>query len=158
MKEYIITLVGVAILNGVVGMISPEGNIKKYIHLLGALCILCALVFPFASVLSKNEISFDGLLEYEGVDRSEYDEIYNNSLISGGEKNAEYLVKNSIIKEFDLSEDAIEVRIESELKNSTMEIRSLAVIIKEKSFPRDPREIVAYANEKYQCSCTIIYQ
>ena len=42
MKGFVITLISVAFLNGAVGMVSPEGDIKKYVRLAGALCILAA--------------------------------------------------------------------------------------------------------------------
>jgi hypothetical protein len=158
MKQYWITFVAVAILNGVVGMIAPEGDIKKYVRLLGALCLLCAVVQPILGWSAEGGEWTEFLWgETEETVRSDYDEIYNQSLLQGGEKNAEILIKNRILEKFELSDESVDVRVNFAIENEKVRLEEICLTIRKEAVLVDPRILTEYINEAYACSCTVVY-
>ena len=158
MKEYWMTFVAVAILNGVVGMIAPEGDIKKYVRLLGALCLLCAVVQPILIWTSEGGEWTEflwGDTEHEA--QMDYDEIYNHSLIQGGEKNAEMIVKNRILEDFELSDESVDVQVDFVIEKEEVMMGEVRLTIRKEAILIDPRALTEYVNEQYSCPCTVIY-
>lgn len=158
MKSYLITLMAVALLNGLVGMISPEGDVKKYVRLLGSLCLLCAMAQPVLGWLSEGDGLIKNLWELETEEEStNYDEIYNQALLSGGEKNAESIIKNNLLEAFELPSGSVDVRVDMEMKNDTCEILEVQLTIREEAIFADPRELISYVNERFSCPCVVVY-
>ena len=159
MKEYLMTLISVALLSGTVGMLSPEGEMKRYVRLLCSLCLLCAMVGPALSLLGDSDFSMDGLLsDREEIDRLDYDEIYHNSLILGGEKQAADTICAALLQRFELSEGAMEVSVRSPLKNDTDSPVSVTVLLRDEAIFVDPKEILSYVRELGDFQCTIVYE
>ena len=81
MREYLTSLLSVSLLGGLLTMLSPEGDLKKYVRLLCSLCLLCAMVSPLFSTFAEGELSLDHLWErMEPSESLDYDEIYHQSL------------------------------------------------------------------------------
>ena len=41
MKEYVLMLIGSALICSLISMMAPEGKLQRYVALAGGLCILC---------------------------------------------------------------------------------------------------------------------
>ncbi len=159
MEGYLMTLMAVALLSGIVGMISPEGDTKKYVRFAGLLCLLCAMIGPALTALTDSDFSMDDLTgETQTDDSVDYDEIYNNALIAGGEKQAAQTIKSSIIQEFDLPSDALEVTVQRMSKNDTDSPIEVRVTLGGKAIFADPKEIVRQVESILDCRCTILYE
>ncbi|MBR2293193.1 MAG: stage III sporulation protein AF [Clostridia bacterium] len=153
MKEYLLTLMGVALLNGIVGMLSPEGGLKKYVRLVGALCLICAIAQPIFSFLSETDWRLDGLWQGEDTDTSEsYEALYEDMLLSGSERYAAERLKGEIARKFNLGEDSFEVTV-----RGGEEKASVTVTLRDAAIFADPKEIISYIQESYGCDCTVIY-
>lgn len=158
MKSYFITLMAVALLNGMIGMISPEGNVKKYIRLLGGLCLLCAMAQPIVSILSGGDFSVEEWLDLPEMQETvDYDEIYNHALVSGGEKNAETAIKNRILSRFELPSDSMDIEVNFVTNKDELSLGDVRVTLRDQAIFADPREIISYVNESWNCPCTVIY-
>ncbi len=159
MEGYLMTLIAVALMSGIVGMISPEGDVKKYVRLLCLLCLLCAMIGPALSALTNSEFSVDSLFgETETEEPINYDEIYNNALIAGGEKQAEEAIKLSIIKEFDLPSDSLWITVQSKSKNDTNSLIEVTVTLGGKAIFADPQKIIQQVESMIDCRCIIVYE
>lgn len=158
MEGYLMTLISVSLLSGIVGMISPEGDTKKYVRLVSLLCLLCAMVGPALSLFGDSELSLDGLLGESKEETVNYDEIYNNTLIYGGERQAEETIHSSIVKEFDLPADSLEIRVRTESKNDTEPLVEVTVILRNQAIFADPKKIVAQIESMMDCRCTVFYE
>ena len=158
MREYLSILISVALLGGVIGMLSPEGELKKYLRLLCSLCLLCAMVVPFFSALREGELSLDGLFESEESESVDYDEIYNQSLLNGNRENAENIIQSRIAQAFDLSYDSFEVRAMLSLKNNKYVLEEIALILHPEAIFADPKKLTEFVNESYDCPCVVIYE
>ena len=106
------TLMGVALLNGIVGMLSPEGALKKYVRLLGALCLICAIAHPIFSLLSEGNWKIEALWEGSAAENSEaYEELYEDILLSGSERYAAEKLRGELMGRFELSEASFDVAV-----------------------------------------------
>lgn len=159
MKEYFMTLMSVALLNGILHMISPEGDIKKYVRLLGALCLLCAMTVPLFSALAEGEGSLNFLTEFgQGTEQSNYDEIYQNSLLNGNKTETEKNIKTRMIQELSMEASTFDVSAEIVLKNEKTDLESVTVTLRDSAIFADPRQIIEWINGVYECSCVIVYE
>ena len=159
MRSYLMSLISVALLGGVVGMISPEGDLKKYVRLLGTLCLLCAMVGPVFSLLQDDGLRLDGWLENLAPDDEiNYEEIYNNALVEGGEKQAAEAIRTSILNSFALPEDSIEVDVEFILENDEEKRSRVQILLRDKAIFADPREIISHVESMGSCQCVIVYE
>lgn len=159
MKEYLMTLTGVSILCGVIEMLSAEGNLKKYVRLLCALCMLCAVASPLFQILSDGDFDPRSLWEDLGErEEEDYYEIYNQSLLKNETKYAENILKNMVLKEFSLSESSLELRLKIVSKNETYEAETVYVILRDEAVLVNPKKMTDFLNEQAKCECVLIYE
>ena len=155
MKEYLMTLMGVALLNGIVGMLSPEGELKKYVRLLGACCLICAIAQPVFSLLSEGNWKIESLWEGSAAQESEaYEQLYEDILLSGSERYAAETVKRNMMEHFELSDSSFDVSV---WRGEDGETALVTVTLRDEAIFADPHNIIAYIKEVYECSCTVIY-
>ena len=159
MKEYLMTLMSVSLLNGIIHMISPEGDIKKYVRLLGALCLLCAIAVPIFAALSEGgpDLSFLSEIGQE-AEQQNYDEIYQNTLIQSGEAEAAKVMKNRMIQELSMKNETFDVSVEFVSKNDDIVLGNVTVLLRDSAIFTDPRQVIDWVNEVYQCPCIIVYE
>lgn len=159
MKAYVLTLVGVAMVSGIVNLLAPDGEIKRYVRLATAFCLICATANPMVAFLKNDgwESFVEGLSSLGEISDGNYDEIYKEHLISVGEERAENIIKNNIIEEFSLAEESFDVRVDFESKNGNSKIAELRILLRASAVFVDPRELISYVEEKYGCSAIIVY-
>ena len=154
MREYLLTLMSVALLGGIVGMISPEGDIKKYVRLIGALCLLCAISRPIATSIYDGSLDMDGLLENGAEHESvNYEQIYENMLSEGGKSYAKEVIKGYIAKDLELEESTFDIEITSDSEG----VESVTVYLRDEAIFADPKKIAEYVNDKFGCACVVVY-
>ena len=154
MREYLLTLMSVALLSGIIGMISPEGDTKKYVRLIGALCLLCAIARPIAASIYDGSFGIDGLLQNEAENETEnYEEIYEKMLSEGGKSYAEEVIKGYIAKDMSLEESTFDI----EISDDSSGVASVTVYLRDGAIFADPRKISEYVNDKFDCACVVVY-
>lgn len=151
------TAIGVAVIVGVCGMLTPDGDTKKYVRFAGALCLICAIAAPLASGISEWEPQLEELISSEEI-KEKYDEIYKNEIKEGAKSNAETLIRNSVLKQFDLPDGSLEVILELSDDGSSYSIKSAHVILKHSAVFADPRKISEYVNSELGCPCLVVYE
>ena len=156
---YALTLIGVAIVSGIVNLLAPDGDVKRYVRLATALCLLCAVANPTVQFLRNNGLGvwLEELAILGEEEKENYDEIYNNSLIAAGEEQAGIIIKNNILSDFSLEDDSIDVLVTFELKNDEPKIKELRLLLRDSAVFADPRELISYVEERYGCTCVIVY-
>ena len=156
MSGFILTALSVALLSGVIGMLSPEGSSKKYVRLVGTLCILCALSSPLVGLVTDGETGIELLLP-EGDGGEEYEEIYKEAIAEGVRKNAEAAVKDMLTSHFDLAEEDLDISLSVERRETKYVVGSATVILKSSLVSTDPREISEYIKCELGCPCSVVY-
>ena len=158
MAEYGGTLFGVCLLGALIRMLSPEGDMKRYIGLVSAFCVLLAVAKPLIVQYESKEGLFWEEWGAGGEQESvNYDEIYDQSLIGAGGMLAENQIKLLIIKEFSLSEEDVSVQGDFEMKNGIGTIRQITLYLHRSTISVDPRELTEYLTKCYACPCVVLY-
>ena len=151
------TVIGVAVAVGVCGMLTPEGDTKKYVRLVGALCLICALASPWVGAIARGELSLENMLEPYESETENYEEIYKNSLKEGAKINAENVIEECLIKQFELSADSLEVSLQIVFDGGEYTVESAYVLLKHSAVFADPRDISEYINGELGCPCYVVY-
>lgn len=158
MGEYFLTLLCVALLCGGINLLAPDGTLKSSLRTVTAICFLCATVSPIASTVTEQGLDpsewLDELIYYE---EENYVEIYNQNLINVGEEQAAELVKHEILSRFSLSPNAIDVFVLFEVENEIAELGSVRLLLRDDGVLIDPRTLISFVEERYGCSCTVVY-
>ncbi len=157
MRNFCITLIAVAIINGVLGMISPEGDIKKYIRLVGSIGLLLAIVLPLYTVIVDGGIDLDPLFSPDRSEDEKYEDIYEGALSEGGRVEAQRVIKNSISGELNMDPEDFDVFVEIDGSSGSIKISSVSVLLHTSAIFVDHREISAFINESLDCPCSVIY-
>ncbi|MBE6667410.1 MAG: hypothetical protein E7607_03765 [Ruminococcaceae bacterium] len=157
MKGFVITLISVAFLNGAVGMVSPEGDIKKYVRLAGALCILAAIVSPLYFAINNGNLDFDeGFLD--GVlGEEQYESQYESALLAEGESSSAAAIKKTLCRELEMKEGDFDVRVKIGEHDGEYRIEKVEVLLYSSTVNKDPRDISAFVSERTGTECSVIY-
>ncbi len=157
MKEYLMTLTAVSLWSGLVGMISPEGDMKKYVRLLCTLCFLCIMVQPLIPLLSEDRDPLGELISAGEGNGEQYEEIYENTLLSGGRSYAESVIEAQLESAFSLPSKSLTVRATVKTEGDTTELTEITVLLRDAAVFADPKEITDYVNQSFHCPCTVVY-
>lgn len=162
MKTYIVSLLAVALISGIVSMLSPNGGsgIKKSVSLLSALCVLCILVRPIGKIAS--ELKNAGSIFERGIVSSNYSEenyaeIYNNNLIKYSEADVSEALGNMLCTEFELPAETIDVSAVMSDNGNEYIVDRVIICLRGKAVFSDPHKICEYVNSLLKCECEIIY-
>ena len=158
MKNFVITLLSVAFLNGAIGMISPDGDIKKYVRLTGALCILAAIVSPLYFAINSGELDFDGDFLDRALEETVYESQYESALLDAGEKSLADAVKDLLCSELGMNEKSFGVKVRIADDEGEYRIESVEVALYSSAVNTDPRDISAFVRHKTGGECTVIYE
>jgi hypothetical protein len=154
MESFVITLIAVAVLNGAVGMISPEGDVRKYVRLVGSLCILCVMAYPLISFMGEG-IPMPDISHNVEENVQNYEDIYESALLDGGKSVVEQSVKSRLSEKFSLSGESFDVKLildEEELRVSSVNVYLHSTVIN-----IDPRKISDFVSSDMGYRCEIIY-
>lgn len=164
MKEYVLTLIGSALICSLTSMIAPEGKLGKYIAFAGTLCILCVSISPIYSFISDIlGAEADDLAEYifGEYDRSDEDEglldVYEENLMYMGADNMSQGLKSMLCRDMGIKADDIEVYVELIETEEKFIPKKVSVVLYKSAVFYDPREISEYVNSLLGCACEIIY-
>ena len=160
MQTYFFTVASVALIGGLIVAIAPASSSKRYVRLICSLGLtLCVMkpIITLAMDIADGEIfsELDGVISVE--QESDYDEIYNSTLLSAEKKNAENALKNEIIQALSAKDDAIDISIELCEKSDVFYISAVEVLIHPSGLALDPRDIEKCILERVECECWFVY-
>ena len=157
MGRFTVILCATGLINGAIGMISPDGELKKYVRLVGALCILLAMVAPIYESAVSDKFAINDLFTDIEQKEEQYGDVYKEYLVSGSRKEAEDTLGAFVVKKFRLEDDDIALSVGLVKNGDRYEVDGLKIYVKGSAVLIDPREIKAYLGELTGCECEIIY-
>lgn len=166
MKEYVLTLIGAALICSLTSMIAPEGKLGKYIAFAGSLCILCVSISPiysFISWISGADAGARDLAEYifgeydRAEDNEEFLDVYEENLMDMGAVNMSQGLKSMLCRDMGIDAEHIEVYVELIETEKKFIPKKVSVVLYKSAVFYDPREISEYVNSLLGCACEIIY-
>lgn len=159
MKEYLATLVATTLLGGIVRMLAPEGKLQKYLRLTVSLCLVAALLGPLLGALGKERaLSLGEILSEDENPQMNYDEIYYHSLENATKIQAEQIIRTKIYQKFSLSEETARITANFVTENDKLEISEICVSLRGTGILSEPREVVAFVRNEWDCPCVILYE
>ena len=158
MSGFILTAIAVAIVVGVCRMLSPDGATKKYLGFVGSLCLICALVSPVAGAIASWNTGFDGMFSSVDTEGELYDEIYKSALVNGAKSNAEALICESLLTQFNLPDQSLRVTLNISSDGDVYSVESVKVTLMSSALFADPRDISEYINQELGCPCFVEYE
>ena len=95
--------------------------------------------------------------DIETKEEVRYDEIYNQSLLNGSAAYAEEIMESALIQHFSLPQDSLSVSLELVMENEVYQIDRVVVSLSEQAIFADPRDIIFFVNDRWNCTCTVVY-
>ena len=157
MSGFILTVMGVALIGGIMGMLSPDGETKKYVRLVASLCLLCALASPVVRLIREGGGSIDDIFPSASTEGDSYEKIYEEALAKGARENAEAAVKSKLISRFGLTEKSLDITLTLSREGNEYAVESAEVVLNSSAVFADPREISEFINGELGCPCTVLY-
>ena len=157
MKGFVITLISVSFLNGAIGMISPDGDIKKYVRLAGALCILAAIVSPLYFAITEDKLDLGDDFLVGALEEEEYESQYESALLAQGESSVAEAIKETLCRELGMKEENFGVKVKIAENSGEYKIEAVEVSLYSTAVNTDPRDIASLVSEKTGGECSVIY-
>lgn len=168
MKNYLISVITVAICSSLVGYIVTEddgGGIGKNLRMVGAICLILAIVLPLSPVLGdignisdKLESALE-ILKFGGTDMSdteEYAKLFNYQLINSSISEAQNILNDLICQKFSIEKDDCYVEISvSNGSKEDISIEKVIVTLKDQALWKDPYAIEEYIRNMLECDCIV---
>lgn len=159
MKEYFASVMAITFIGGIVVSLAPEGASQRYLRLLVGLAVTGCIITPIFSFFGDNVLHSD--LEYElpevENDALNYEEIYNNSIISAGVSEAEQVLENEILQALNGKCGSIDVVINACEKSGEIYIDSVQLLIYPSGIALDPHFMQKHISERLGRECEVIY-
>ena len=116
------------------------------------------MLSPLPSYLEEwgNDSVLDGLLG-ELEQESDFDEIYNSALKETGETELALYFKNQLTDAFSLRESDVTVRVLLDEENETYRVSEIYITLGGEAVLSDPHQMIAMAEELFQCPCVVLY-
>ncbi len=151
-------VIGAALIAGVISVIVPGNGegFKKYVTLIGSLCVLCVILSPVTELLGvMTDFADGGFSEWYEDTEEEYGGKYNKFLMSVGKDNVEDGITSLLYEQFGIPENECSVSAVVEEKNGELAIVSIDIILTGKSVLKDPYEVEKYISGLLDCQCNV---
>ena len=159
MAEYLMSVIGAALVGGVMVSVLPEGSsggLKKYMGFIVSLCVLSVVISPVTDALEAVSGFFDGGLR-EWVEKSEldYESEYYKYLESYGKENAEEGISALICREFSIDQDDCHVSALVRENEGNLVLDEIRVILSGRAIFKNPYEIEKYLTDAFECEVVV---
>ncbi len=158
MKEYIMKVVGAAILLGISEqLLPPNAKLRSYIRLFGSLCLLLILIAPLGRVIASLPDWFDegfSTLEASEGDVSEYEKILEGTVKETVQKELSAALLRKLTDEFGVSE---ETRVGVSFEDGTpLRVKKVLITVSGKDMFRNPYEMEEAVTALLGCECVVV--
>ena len=162
MRGFFFGIFGIAFLSGICGILSPEGSVKKYVGLIGSLCVVSSMVLSFGAVGGVSGMIggiLDGIASAEDMYESEdYAVMYEAVLKEAGEEETERRLASLISERTDTVSDSFLVDVEFGEGEGAFIISSVRVTIFREGVSIDPHDVREYVSSLTGAECEIVYE
>ena len=161
MKEYFMIVISVIFMGGIVVSLAPEGTGQRYLRLLASLAVTGCIIIPLFFFLDGWQIDanrISEMLAWGEESTQNYEEIYNNTILTEGARKASQALKNGIKQELALDSDGFDARIVAEDNGDEIYIARVELIIYSSGVAINPHAIQKYVKERLGCECVVIYE
>ncbi len=153
LRQWVLTIAGVAVFGSICDIILPGGNFRKYIRLAVGLVLILTMLTPIQKLIFKSRETDDFLSEtdfnsialtVDNMDRQNISKLYRDSL----EKN----IKQKLSESLNSTEIDVKCSIEEDNKENFGKINAVEVVISEKIPETDINKIKTELKQIYSVS------
>lgn len=159
MGQYMMNVVGAAILAGLADQLLPEkGKARAYVRFLGGLCLLLVMVAPLGKVLSSLPSLFESgmtALEEASVEAGEYDKILEGTVKEAVRMELAKALSQKLEKDFGVNADAVEIGISFE-EGDPLRLKRVLITLTGKDIFRNPYNIEEALSSLLGCECVVV--
>ena len=160
MSEYFLGIALTVLIGGLVLSLLPDASAKPYLRLLCGGAIVLSILSPLVSFVGDESAAEDFLSLFDGEISNEqnYEEIYNNALISTGAEFASERLESEIKQELSAKDGTFDVSVIARGDSEEIYIERVEVIIHPSGLSLNPHRIEKYVSDRLGCECVIIYE
>lgn len=159
MRQYMMNVVGVAILAGVADQLLPEkGKLREHVRLLFGLYLILVMIAPLGNVLSSLPARLeDGMaaLENAGEGTGEYDKILEGTVKEAVRQELAAALTEKLVKEFGVNAETVRVGISFE-EGEELRLKKVLVTLTGKDIFRNPYTIEEAISSLLGCECVVV--
>lgn len=159
MRQYIMNVVGVAILAGVIDQLLPEkGKLRGHVRLLCGLCLLLVMVAPLGRALAALPALFeDGMaaIEDAGGEAGKYDKILEGTVKDAVRQELSFALTQKLEKEFGVNAETVKIGISFE-DGEPLRLKKVLVTLTGKDIFRNPYTIEETLSSLLGCECVVV--
>ncbi len=150
MREYIMKVIGMAILIGISEQFLPPNiKMRSYVRLFGSLCLLLILIAPLGNVMTAMPDLFKNF-EVEASEMSEYEKILEGSI----KDTVRAQLSAALIKELGVGE---ETKIGISFEDGTpLKVKKVIVTVTGKDIFKNPYEMEETVAKRLGCECVVV--
>ena len=155
MKAYILTIFATALLITVVDILAPSGGAAKHLKLVTSLVFVCVLISPTVSLAQRLQDFANGNWELaiEEEVKDHYSSQLQNALDDASFAYFEGMLKQTICKEFAITEDDLSVRVDWGGEGDSLRPQKVTVILSGKAIWKDPAKMEEFVSSLLGCDC-----
>lgn len=162
MGEYILSIIGVAVLVGVLDILTPENaGLRKYSRLVSGLVVAVMLLSPLGSFVSYLSGSLWGEIE-DIVTKDEESERYEEILFEGLENASQRSVEDGALsllcENFNIKEENASVHARLYREGDDLRVEKLTVVLRGAAIFANTYEIEEYFSSLLSCECVTIIE
>lgn len=158
MREYLLNVIGAALMVGVIGVLVPADGLKKYVVFIGSLCILGILLSPLTSLANfLVNIGSDGIYGIADSlnDEKKYDEKYCEYMSGLGREAIADEICRLLCENFSIPDGECHVGVTFSGEGEKVALGRVTVILSGRSVFRDPYEIEDYLSRLLGCEVVV---
>lgn len=158
MREYLLNVIGAALIVGVIGILVPADGLKKYVVFIGSLCILGILLSPLNALSDfLGELGTDRLYGIADslYDEKKYDEKYREYMSGIGCEAVADEICRLLCENFSISDSECHVGVTFSGEGEEVALGRVTVILSGRSVFRDPYEIEDYLSRLLGCEVVV---
>ena len=159
MRNYIISIIGLALVFGVFEAMLPKGGrTVVFLKLLISLCILVVMINPIMQVVEYFSGPFTddmgGIISGDGGTSDEYQKAFELELEEAVRGEVCRLVKKSLTERFGADGESCDVGVL--LSEGAERVERLIITLKGRDIFRNPYNIEEYFSELLECECIVV--
>ncbi len=154
------SIVGAALLCSAVVMLVPDirgDTLKKYVKLIGALCLICIMLRPAASLgeaVGKLAERGESILA-ESEAGEDHSKVYSEYLGEIASRSSEEAVLSLLSEQFSVSAEQCRVETEIEQSDGQSRLTNIRIYLFGEAVLRDPYLIESRVGELFGCPCRV---
>ena len=159
MRQYVMNVVGVAILAGVIDQLLPEkGRLRGQVRLLCGLCLLLVMIAPIGRALAALPDLFENgmaAIEDANGETAEYDRILEGTVKEAVRQELAAALAERLEKEFGVNAETVRIGISFE-EGEPLRLKKVLVTLTGKDIFRNPYTIEESLSSLLGCECVVV--